>query len=100
MSERWSFCTEYIYCSECAKAVRETAERVLDFSQTNRGLAEFQTTAIVAGFGGGLGPSEPRRAMYVFVEALRPVICHSVRLMAFYDGDTHEFFRIEREERK
>ena len=97
MSERWSFCTEYIYCSECAKAVRETAERVLDFSQTNRGLAEFQTTAIIAGFGGGLGPSEPPAYMRAFTEALRPVICHPVRLIAFYDDESHEFFRIEKD---
>jgi hypothetical protein len=87
MSERWSFCTQYIYCPECARAVRKAA-RKQDYSQTNRGLGEFHTKCIIAAFAGSLGPQDSEDEADQLKEDIAKVICHPVRLAIFYDGSS------------
>lgn len=96
MSERWSWCSEFIYCEKCAAALNELARKNWPVSPyaNGRGLAKFPTDHIAGGFGGGLSPEEPKADMWLFAEELHELICHPVRLMAFYDDDTHEFFGV------
>jgi hypothetical protein len=91
MSERWSFCSEYIYCEKCAAACKEAALR----QARPGGLATLgMVESIICGFGGTLSAAESRVCMEMLRDELDGKICHPVRWVALYDDDTQEFFRI------
>jgi hypothetical protein len=94
MSERYSFCSQYLYCDRCAKIFRKVAWFTVDFSQTNRRFASFGTGRIVAGFAGGLAEWEPKEEMTRLQEALCREVCHPLRFTALYDNDETEIFYV------
>ena len=89
MSQRGSFCTEYIYCSSCLVAAREV------LLATDKFLCSVEIPSwqpgnvlpIIAGKIGGTYSEEEHVTMqFELREALEPKLCHPLRIAVHCDG--------------
>lgn len=97
MSERGSFCTQYIYCELCLDAVKA----VLLTEEKGKYLCSVQIPSwpgggllpIVAGKIGGLGTGEELIDMeYEYIPAIEEKICHAVEIAVIPDSAAPQFF--------
>lgn len=95
MSERGSFCTEYIYCASCfevAKDVLVSNEKYLK-GVVIPSWENGKELPIVAGKIGGLSPGEE---LWGFEKDLGPEIavrlCHPMRVAVLADNEDEEIF--------
>jgi len=101
MSERGSFCTEYIYCKQCFEAATAVLlERTKYLCSTT--IPCYPTAAgdhlerelpIVAGKIGGLyGAEELDIFRYKLIPALQRILCHPIRIAVLPDVGEGEIF--------
>lgn len=88
MSERGSFCTEYIYCEKCLEAVKKVLLRNgkwLCSVQIPSWEGKKDPLPIIAGKIGGTYAGEELHDMEDLVEQLEPGLCHTVRISVMPD---------------
>lgn len=92
MSERGSLCTEYIYCSDCVKAIKqvfdeENCGKYLHIVQIPSWEGQGKLLPIFAGKIGGLYNGEEIESFdYNLREQISDVICHPVRFCVFAEN--------------
>lgn len=101
MSERGSFCTEYVYCKQCFAAVKEVLERHRDDKYLN--FTELDYYPIIAGKIGGIFageelfrvlPLDTTPARDAFGMELARAICHPIRIAVLPDGQQGQIIEI------
>jgi hypothetical protein len=98
MSERGSFCTEYIYCGECLAVVAPA------LSAANKGLnaamlpihgESGHTFPIVAGKLGGLHAGEELEIMHALIEDhLEGKLCHDLKIAVLPQSGAATIFTV------
>lgn len=100
MSDRGSFVTEYIYCSECLEAVKSVllSDHKYLCSRQLPTWTDYpfeKALPILAGKIGGLYPGEELDDFRnEFIPALEKLICHTVRIAVLAEEGS-EIFTIE-----
>jgi len=99
MSERGSFCTEYIYCQLCFQAVKRALVKDDKFL---RGIeipmwtgGEEETLPIIAGKIGGSAPGDEMLFMEadIFPE-MAEELCHNLRLVVLPDSNETVIYHV------
>lgn len=98
MSERGSFCTEYIYCDRCFQAVKEVLVQDGKFLKgvVIPGWEGGAPLPIVAGKMGGLSPGEEIWDFEMHAgQEIAEAICHPVRVAILADDGEEEVFLLQ-----
>ena len=103
MSERGSFMTDYIYCSQCLKALKLIlCEKTKSLCGSQ--LPSWQTGKRLPIIAGKIGGSYFGEEIHIFESELIPkiksIICHHVRIVVFADNGDAKIFTLEPKERK
>jgi hypothetical protein len=97
MSERGSFCTEYVYCTKCLEVLRR---HLLKDEKHFRGFSIPMWTGcttpgdlpIIAGKIGGMAGGEEIIAMeFEYGEPLNAELCHRVRIAVMAESGQSKF---------
>ena len=90
MSQRGSFCTEYIYCEKCYRSTLEILEREMEYVKTH------EPAHIISGKVSGLYANEE---VHIFqndiLPMIRGVVCHNVRLVVIPEDEDAMFCSVE-----
>lgn len=104
MSERGSFCTEYIYCSACFEALKDILiddKKYLCSTVVHGGADNSKFQPIIAGKIGALHPGgEVTDFMFDYGDKIAARICHSIRMVVLADNGGTEIFTIIPDEDK
>lgn len=95
MSERGSFCTEYIYCSKCFEALKSYFSSRIGKYLCGRPVASWEDASlnlpIIAGKVGGLRFGEETSTfVYEIIPDLEQLICHQVRIAVIPESGNGE----------
>ena len=89
MSWRGSFCTEYIYCKDCAAVFLEIAKDQLESATL------VHNSIVVAKANGRHLNREIGDAEYFFIPALENRLCCTVRFMVMNDAGGEALFTVK-----
>jgi len=106
MSERGSFCTEYVYCSKCFEVLKKhLLKRNKSLCSTVIPTWETDNSAnplpIIAGkIGGMYGGEEIVNFRALDKDKIEAEICHPVRVVVMADSGTTAIFQLQPKENK